>query len=145
MITAATIMPPLRSAAMDRLLLLGAPKAFGRGHVIALAIFAASALPGLAEADQVIAVVGPMTGLQSATGIDITGGVELAVSDINAKGGSSGRSSHTARSMTLAIRTRPKRRHNRSFRSCRRSSSAMPARPVTSGRPRSMPRRTSCR
>ena len=72
---------------MDRLLLAGAFKIFGRGFFLALALFAAPALPSLAEADQVIAVVGPMTGLQSANGIDFTGGVELAVDDINAKGG----------------------------------------------------------
>jgi branched-chain amino acid transport system substrate-binding protein len=72
---------------MDRLLLPGAFKIFGRGFFLALALFAAAALPSLAEADQVIAVVGPMTGLQSANGIDFTGGVELAVDDINAKGG----------------------------------------------------------
>jgi branched-chain amino acid transport system substrate-binding protein len=72
---------------MDRLLLPGASKIFGRGLLFALALFAATTLPSLAEADQVIAVVGPMTGLQSANGIDFTGGVELAVDDINAKGG----------------------------------------------------------
>jgi branched-chain amino acid transport system substrate-binding protein len=72
---------------MDRLLLPGASKTFGRGLLFALALFAATTLPSLAEADQVIAVVGPMTGLQSANGIDFTGGVELAVDDINAKGG----------------------------------------------------------
>jgi branched-chain amino acid transport system substrate-binding protein len=74
-------------AAKDRLLPPGAPKACGRGLSVALALFAVSALPGLAEADQVIAVVSPMTGLQSANGIEFTGGVELAVNDINAQGG----------------------------------------------------------
>ncbi len=72
---------------MDRLPLLGALNFFGRGLFVALAIFAVFALPGLAEADQVVAVVSPMTGLQSANGIDFTGGVELAVNDISAKGG----------------------------------------------------------
>jgi branched-chain amino acid transport system substrate-binding protein len=72
---------------MDRLPLLGALNVFGRGLFVALVIFAVSALPGLAEADQVIAVVAPMTGLQAANGTDFTGGVELAVDDINAKGG----------------------------------------------------------
>jgi branched-chain amino acid transport system substrate-binding protein len=52
-----------------------------------LLTLALSALSGLAEADQVVAVAGPMTGLQSANGIDFAGGVELAVDDINAKGG----------------------------------------------------------
>jgi branched-chain amino acid transport system substrate-binding protein len=58
-------------------------------HILLLAftLFASSVLPGLAEADQVVAVVGPMTGLQSANGIDFTGGVELAIDNINAKGG----------------------------------------------------------
>ncbi len=55
--------------------------------LVALALFAAPALPGSAEADQVIAVAGPMTGLQSAAGIDFVDGVEMAVNDINAKGG----------------------------------------------------------
>jgi branched-chain amino acid transport system substrate-binding protein len=68
-------------------LLAGAPKTLGRGFFLALALFAATALSDLAKADQVIAVVGPMTGLQSANGIDFAGGVELAVNDINAKGG----------------------------------------------------------
>ena len=72
---------------MDRLPLLGALNVFGRGLFVALVIFVVYALPGLAEADQVIAVVAPMTGLQAANGTDFTGGVELAVNDINAKGG----------------------------------------------------------
>jgi branched-chain amino acid transport system substrate-binding protein len=58
-----------------------------RTLLLALSLFAASALSGLAEADQVIAVVEPMTGLQAASGIDYAGGVELAIDDINAKGG----------------------------------------------------------
>ncbi len=53
----------------------------------ALALFAVSTLPGLAEAEQVIAIVGPMTGRLSANGINDVGGVELAVNEINAKGG----------------------------------------------------------
>jgi branched-chain amino acid transport system substrate-binding protein len=77
----------MRRLAIDCLLLAGAPKTLGRGFFLALALFAATALSGLAKADQVIAVVGPMTGLQSANGIDFAGGVELAVNDINAKGG----------------------------------------------------------
>jgi branched-chain amino acid transport system substrate-binding protein len=60
-------------------------------RLVALAIIVASALSGLAEADQVISVVAPMTGLQAANGIDFTGGVELAVNDVNAKGGILGR------------------------------------------------------
>jgi branched-chain amino acid transport system substrate-binding protein len=60
---------------------------FGRGCFLALALFALTALPGAANADQVIAVAGPMTGLQAANGIDYAGGVALAVNDINAKGG----------------------------------------------------------
>jgi len=55
--------------------------------LLTLSLFAVSALSGLAEADQTIAVAGPMTGLESANGIDFTGGVELAIDDINAKGG----------------------------------------------------------
>jgi branched-chain amino acid transport system substrate-binding protein len=77
----------MRSAAMDRLPLLGALNVFGRGLFVPLAIFAAFALSGLAEADPVVAVVSPMTGPQSANGIDFTGGVELAVNDISARGG----------------------------------------------------------
>jgi branched-chain amino acid transport system substrate-binding protein len=72
---------------MDRRLVPGAPKIVGRGLLLALALFVVSGLPGPAEADQVVAVVGPMTGLQSANGIDFAGGVELAVDDIDAKGG----------------------------------------------------------
>jgi branched-chain amino acid transport system substrate-binding protein len=41
----------------------------------------------VAEADQVIAVAGPMTGLQSANALDFAGGAELAIDDINTKGG----------------------------------------------------------
>jgi branched-chain amino acid transport system substrate-binding protein len=55
--------------------------------LLAFTLFMGSALSGLAAADQAIAVAGPMTGLQSANGIDFTGGVELAIDDINAKGG----------------------------------------------------------
>jgi branched-chain amino acid transport system substrate-binding protein len=55
--------------------------------LLTLSLFAVSALSGLAEADQVIAVAAPMTGLLSANAIDYAGGVELAVDDINAKGG----------------------------------------------------------
>jgi branched-chain amino acid transport system substrate-binding protein len=73
--------------AVSHRLLLGAPETFGRGLLLALTLLAVSALPGLAEADQIIAVVGPMTRLQSASGIDYAGGVELAVNKINAKGG----------------------------------------------------------
>jgi branched-chain amino acid transport system substrate-binding protein len=77
-----TLMP-----AINTRLLCEALRPSGRSLVLALSLFAVSALFGLAEADQVIAVVEPMTGLQSANGIDFTGGVELAIDDINAKGG----------------------------------------------------------
>jgi branched-chain amino acid transport system substrate-binding protein len=55
--------------------------------LLALILFAVSALSGLAEADQVLVVAGPMTGLQSASGLDYAAGVELAVDEANAKGG----------------------------------------------------------
>ncbi len=58
-----------------------------RTLLLVLTLLTSSLLPGSAEADQVIAVAAPMTGLQSANGIDFTGGVELAIDDINAKGG----------------------------------------------------------
>jgi branched-chain amino acid transport system substrate-binding protein len=55
--------------------------------LLVLTLLTASLLPGSAKANQVIAVAAPMTGLQSANGIDFTGGVELAIDDINANGG----------------------------------------------------------
>jgi branched-chain amino acid transport system substrate-binding protein len=58
-----------------------------RPFAVALALFALSALPGVAEAEQLIAVVGPMTGRLSENGINDADGVELAVNQINAKGG----------------------------------------------------------
>ncbi len=72
---------------MDRMRIAGKPQYVARGFFLALTLFASSVLPGSAEADQVIAVVGPITGPQSENGLDYTGGVELAVDDINAKGG----------------------------------------------------------
>ncbi len=72
---------------VSRGLLPTAPEAFGRGLLVALALFSVTTLPGPAEANQVIAMVGPMTGRQSADGTRDAGGVELAVIDINAKGG----------------------------------------------------------
>jgi branched-chain amino acid transport system substrate-binding protein len=78
----------MRTLARGRRLIPEVPnKAVGQGLFLAVTLFAASALSGLAEADQVIAVAGPMTGLQSTNGIDFAGGVELAIDDINAKGG----------------------------------------------------------
>jgi branched-chain amino acid transport system substrate-binding protein len=72
---------------MDRLRSAGELQAFIRGLFLALALFASSVFPGSAEADRVVAVVGPITGPQSENGLDYTGGVELAIDDINAKGG----------------------------------------------------------
>jgi len=73
--------------AINRRLLREALRLFGQGLGLALTLSAAPGLSGFAKADQVIAVVEPITGLQSANGIDFTGGVELAIDDINAKGG----------------------------------------------------------
>jgi branched-chain amino acid transport system substrate-binding protein len=76
-----------RAAPSTHALFREALRTFGRSLLLALGLFVALALSGLAEADQVIAVVEPMTGRQAANGIDFTGGVELAIDDINAKGG----------------------------------------------------------
>jgi branched-chain amino acid transport system substrate-binding protein len=72
---------------MHRLRIAGTPQDVARGLFLALTLFASSVLPGSAEADQVVAVVGPITGPQSENGLDYTGGVEMAIDDINAKGG----------------------------------------------------------
>jgi branched-chain amino acid transport system substrate-binding protein len=78
---------PMRRLATNPPVLRRMSKTVGRGGFVALVLFAVIALPGAAKADQVIAVAGPMTGLQAANGVDFTGGVELAVNDINAKRG----------------------------------------------------------
>jgi branched-chain amino acid transport system substrate-binding protein len=79
----APLSPGMNRTLMYPMPLAGAPAAFGRALLVLLLL----SMGGMAEADQVVAVVGPMTGLQSANGIDYAGGVELAIADINAKGG----------------------------------------------------------
>jgi branched-chain amino acid transport system substrate-binding protein len=65
----------------------GIPPLFGRIFAIALAVLASLALSGRAKAEQIVVVVGPMTGSESAHGIDYAAGVKRAISEINAKGG----------------------------------------------------------
>jgi branched-chain amino acid transport system substrate-binding protein len=72
---------------MGHLRIAKTPQDLARSLFFALALIAPSVLPGPAEADQVVAVVGPITGPQSENGLDYTGGVEMAIDDINSKGG----------------------------------------------------------
>lgn len=54
---------------------------------MAFAMLAALVFSGSVEAEQIVAVVGPMTGSESAHGIDYAAGVKRAINEINAKGG----------------------------------------------------------
>ncbi|ODU08209.1 MAG: branched chain amino acid ABC transporter substrate-binding protein [Rubrivivax sp. SCN 71-131] len=53
----------------------------------ALAALAAASFAGAAHADLVVAIAGPMTGQYASAGDQIRKGAEMAVADINAKGG----------------------------------------------------------
>lgn len=62
------------------------PAFFGRVFIALVMLFSLG-LSGPAGAEQIVAVVGPMTGSESAHGIDYAAGVKRAINEINAKGG----------------------------------------------------------
>ena len=54
---------------------------------ISLAAFSLAAVAGAAHADTLVAIAGPMTGEYASAGEQIRKGAEMAIADINAKGG----------------------------------------------------------
>lgn len=59
----------------------------GRVFAIGLVVLTVMAISRTAWAEQLVAVVGPMTGSESAHGIDYAAGVKRAIGEINATGG----------------------------------------------------------